>query len=479
MITGASSGLGRESARALAAAGARVILAARNTDALGEADRWIHAEVPDAKTATVQLDLTSLTSVRTAAGKIREATPVIDILMNNAGVMFTPFSRTQDGFEIQLGTNHLGHFEFTRLLTPQLTAAAGARIVILSSGGHVMGDVDVDDPNWEHREYDKFAAYGASKTANILHAKEADRRLCEFGIRAYAVHPGTVATSLARYMSKSDFSQLRKYAVASGAARGERTDGYLDFTTPEYGSATQVWAAVSPELADRGGEYLESCGVSDRGRALRGRRRACRGAVGSLREVMCDNVTRTERRKQEVREKILAAAFDLFLAQGVACDQDRGDLRACRRGQPNVLQPLRHSSRHDARVGERRLVNLHDVFFDRGDEAIPVRLIGVFDDIAIALVKSGDTYREMIGEMLAASGYGIQRGFNLHDTFVELVKEGVARGEVSERHDAETLADIIVGALSGGIVNWTADVTYSLETNLHNLGVALAELLTS
>jgi NAD(P)-dependent dehydrogenase (short-subunit alcohol dehydrogenase family) len=240
-----------------------VILAARNADALGEADRWIHAEVPDAKTATVQLDLTSLTSVRTAAGKIREATPVIDILMNNAGVMFTPFSRTQDGFEIQLGTNHLGHFELTRLLTPQLTAAAGARIVILSSGGHVMGDVDLDDPNWERREYDKFAAYGASKTANILHAKEADRRLCELGIRAYAVHPGTVATSLARYMSKSDFSQLRKYAVASGAARGERTDGYLDFTTPEYGSATQVWAAVSPELADRGGLYLESCGVSD------------------------------------------------------------------------------------------------------------------------------------------------------------------------------------------------------------------------
>ena len=106
-----------------------------------------------------------------------------------------------------------------------------------------------------------------------------------------------------------------------------------------------------------------------------------------------------------------------------------------------------------------------------------MRLIGVFDDIAIALVESGATYREMIGEMLAASGYGIRRGFNLHDTFVELVKEGVARGEVSARHDAETLADIIVGALSGGIVNWTVDGTYSLETNLHNLGVALAELL--
>jgi NAD(P)-dependent dehydrogenase (short-subunit alcohol dehydrogenase family) len=263
VVTGASSGLGRESARALAAAGARVILAARNTDALAEAARWIHTEVPDAQTSTVHLDLTSLASVRAAAAEIREATPAIHILMNNAGVMFTPFGRTQDGFEIQIGTNHFGHFELTRLLIPQLTAAAGARVVVLSSGGHALGDVDFDDPNWEHRDYDKFVAYGASKTANILHAKEADRRLREFGIRAYAVHPGTVATSLARYMSRSDFSQLRKYAVANSAARGESTDGYLDFTTPEHGAATQVWAAVSPELADQGGLYLESCRISE------------------------------------------------------------------------------------------------------------------------------------------------------------------------------------------------------------------------
>ena len=259
VITGASSGLGRESARALAAAGARVILAARNGDALGEADRWIHAEVPGAKTSVVQLDLTSLASVRGAADKICAITPVIEVLMNNAGVMFTPFGRTPDGFEMQMATNHFGHFELTRLLTPQLAAAGNARIVILSSGGHVMGDVDLDDPNWEHREYDKFVAYGASKTANILHTKEADRRLSEFGIRAYAVHPGTVATSLARYMSRSDFSQLRKFAAASS----ERPDGYLDFTTPEYGAATQVWAAVSPELLDQGGVYLESCAISD------------------------------------------------------------------------------------------------------------------------------------------------------------------------------------------------------------------------
>jgi AcrR family transcriptional regulator len=194
---------------------------------------------------------------------------------------------------------------------------------------------------------------------------------------------------------------------------------------------------------------------------------------------VCGGVTRTERRKQEVREKILAAAFDIFLAQGVNATKIE---EICERADVANRTFFNHfATRQDMMraLAERRLVNLHDVFFDRGDEAIPVRLVGVFDDIAIALVKSGDTYREMIGEMLAASGYGIQRGFNLHDTFVELVKEGVARGEVSQRHDPETLADIIVGALSGGIVNWTVDGTYSLETNLHNLGVALAELLTS
>jgi NAD(P)-dependent dehydrogenase (short-subunit alcohol dehydrogenase family) len=262
VITGASSGLGRESARALAAAGAHVVLAARNQDALTQTAEWIRAEVPGARTSTVHLDLTALASVRAAATTIRDITPVIHVLMNNAGVMFTPFGRTRDGFELQIGTNHFGHFELTRLLVPQLAAADGARLVILSSGGHAMGDVDLGDPNWENREYDKFVAYGASKTANILHAVEADRRLRDAGIRAYAVHPGTVATSLARYMSSSDFSQLRKFVAANSAAHGEESDGFLDFVMPEHGAATQVWAAVSPELAHNGGVYLEDCAVS-------------------------------------------------------------------------------------------------------------------------------------------------------------------------------------------------------------------------
>ena len=175
VITGASSGLGRESARALAAAGAHVVLTARNPDALAETARWVRAEVPDAKTSTVRLDLTALADVRAAASAIGDIAPAIHVLMNNAGVMFTPFGRTRDGFELQMGTNHFGHFELTRLLVPQLAAAGSARIVTLTSGGHVMGDVDFRDPHWETREYDKFEAYGASKTANILQDRKSTR----------------------------------------------------------------------------------------------------------------------------------------------------------------------------------------------------------------------------------------------------------------------------------------------------------------
>lgn len=252
VITGASSGLGRESARALATTGARVILAARNTAALADTEAWVREQVPGALLATVHLDLTSLESVAAAAAEISELTPAVHVLMNNAGVMFTPFERTTEGFEIQFGTNHLGHFELTRLMFPALVAADGARVVALSSEGHRLSDVDLDDPNWERRDYDKFAAYGASKTANVLHAVELDRRLRDSGVRAFAVHPGVVATSQARYMDSDDFTAL--------AQRGRST---LAFTTPEYGAATQVWAAVRDDVADLGGVYLSDCGVRD------------------------------------------------------------------------------------------------------------------------------------------------------------------------------------------------------------------------
>jgi NAD(P)-dependent dehydrogenase (short-subunit alcohol dehydrogenase family) len=261
VVTGASAGLGREAARALAVTGAHVILAARNQSALAETDAWIRDEVPSARTSTVQLDLTSLLDVRSAADAIAAITPAIHVLMNNAGVMFTPFGRTTDGFEMQFGTNHLGHFELTRLLVPQLVAAGGARIVNLSSDGHRLSDVDLDDPNWQRREYDKFAAYGASKTANILHAVELDRRLRDQAVRAYAVHPGVVATSLARHMSRDDFTALTEFVPSDPGQ--EKVDVRRDFTMPEHGAATQVWAAVGSDLADVGAVYLADCRIQD------------------------------------------------------------------------------------------------------------------------------------------------------------------------------------------------------------------------
>ncbi|HEX3546561.1 MAG TPA: SDR family NAD(P)-dependent oxidoreductase [Mycobacterium sp.] len=259
VVTGASAGLGRESARALAHAGAHVVLAARNAGALAETEQWVRTEVPGARASTVELDLTSLESVRKAAATISDISRVIHVLMNNAGVMFTPFGRTADGFEMQFGTNHLGHFEFTRLLVPQLVE--GARIVILSSDGHRMADVDLDDPNWESRDYDKFVAYGASKTANVLHMVELDRRLRDRGVRAYSVHPGVVATSLARHMSRDDFTSIGQLTPADPGMKP--VDVRRDFQMPEHGAATQVWAAVSEELTDVGSVYLADCRIRD------------------------------------------------------------------------------------------------------------------------------------------------------------------------------------------------------------------------
>jgi AcrR family transcriptional regulator len=188
-------------------------------------------------------------------------------------------------------------------------------------------------------------------------------------------------------------------------------------------------------------------------------------------------MNRVDRRKMEVRDRILGAAFDLFLSQGVSATTIE---EICERADVANRTFFNHfTTRQDMMraLAERRLVNLHEVVVQRASEPVPARLVGLFDDIAAALVESSDTYREMIGEMFASTGYGIQRGFALHDTFLELVKEGVAHGEVGVRHDAQTLADIIVGALTGGIVNWTVDRTYSLETSLHDLAVALADLL--
>jgi AcrR family transcriptional regulator len=190
-------------------------------------------------------------------------------------------------------------------------------------------------------------------------------------------------------------------------------------------------------------------------------------------------MNRAERRKEELRERILVAAFELFLSQGVSATKID---EICERADIASRTFFNHfPTRQDMirALAERRLLNLHDVVFARGEEPVPQRLVGVFDDIATTLVDSGETYREMIGEMMTAADYGSRRGSPFHETFVELVKDGLARGEIHTRHHPQIVADIIVGALFGAIVDWRVDTTYSLVTNLHDIGVALADLLVA
>jgi NAD(P)-dependent dehydrogenase (short-subunit alcohol dehydrogenase family) len=261
VITGATSGLGLVTARGLASAGATVVLAGRDPQRLRSTADGIKTEIPTAAVETVELELDSLASVRAAAAQLNERFSRIDVLVNNAGVMFTPFGRTADGFETQLGVNHLGHFELTRGVMPLLLNAESARVVNLSSDGHHIFDVDLDDPNWERQQYDKFKAYGSSKTANVLFTVALDARYGDSGVRSFAVHPGTVATSLSRHMSRDDFKAM----MGLGASNREPSDepARFEVVSAEEGAATSVWAAVSDELSGRGGLYLKGCAVSD------------------------------------------------------------------------------------------------------------------------------------------------------------------------------------------------------------------------
>ncbi len=202
VITGANTGLGYETAAALAAKGAHVVLAVRNLDKGREAADRITAATRGASVALQELDLTSLDSVRTAADELRAANDTIDLLINNAGVMFTPESTTKDGFELQFGTNHLGHFAFTGLLLDRVLAAPGSRVVTVSSTGHRLIDaIRFDDLQWE-RGYNRFRAYAQSKLANLLFTYELQRRLAHTKTIAAAAHPGGSNTELMRNLPR-------------------------------------------------------------------------------------------------------------------------------------------------------------------------------------------------------------------------------------------------------------------------------------
>jgi NAD(P)-dependent dehydrogenase (short-subunit alcohol dehydrogenase family) len=197
VITGANTGLGYETALALAEHGAHVVLAVRNLDKGKDAAARITAKSPHAEVALQELDLTSLESVRAAARQLRSDHDHIDLLINNAGVMMTPKSTTKDGFELQFGTNHLGHFAFTGLLLDRLLPVPGSRVVTVSSIGHRVGRIRFDDLQSE-RSYGRMRAYGRSKLANLLFTYELERRLVGLNTIAVAAHPGSSSSELSR-----------------------------------------------------------------------------------------------------------------------------------------------------------------------------------------------------------------------------------------------------------------------------------------
>jgi NAD(P)-dependent dehydrogenase (short-subunit alcohol dehydrogenase family) len=223
VITGANTGLGYETTLALAEHGAHVVLAVRNLDKGKDAAARITAASPHADVVLQELDLTSLDSVRAAARQLRSDHDHIDLLINNAGVMWTPKSTTSDGFELQFGTNHLGHFAFTGLLLDRLLPVAGSRVVTVSSIGHrILADIHFDDLQWEH-SYNRVAAYGQAKLANLLFTYELQRRLASHETTiAAAAHPGGSKTELARNLpgwTQPIYSVLEPL-VAQDAATG-------------------------------------------------------------------------------------------------------------------------------------------------------------------------------------------------------------------------------------------------------------------
>ena len=254
VVTGASTGLGEETTRALAAHGASVTMAVRDPARGAAAAERIRATVPAADLEIRVLDLASLASVRTFAAAFLADHGSIDVLINNAGLMACPQGLTDDGFELQFGTNHLGHFLLGVLLAPALVAGAPARLVSLSSSGHTRADVSLDDWNFERSTYAPFTAYGRAKTANALFAVGVQRRFGARGVQAYSVHPGVIRTELGRHMTPETIAELTENLARSGRA--------MSFKTVPQGAATSVWAATAPELDAHGGAYLEDCGVA-------------------------------------------------------------------------------------------------------------------------------------------------------------------------------------------------------------------------
>jgi NAD(P)-dependent dehydrogenase (short-subunit alcohol dehydrogenase family) len=248
IVTGGYSGLGLEAVKALADAGAHVIVPARRPDHAKEMLSGVDGVEVD------ELDLSDLDSVRSFAQRFLDSGHGLDMQINNAAVMACPEQRVGPGWELQFATNHLGHFVLTNLLWPALCDDHGARVIALTSTGHKISPIRFDDINFESTPYDKWVAYGQAKTADALFAVHLDALGQDRGVRAFAVHPGGILTPLQRHLPQEEM-QAAGWIDEHGVP-DER------MKTPEQGAATEVWAATAPELYGMGGVYCEDCDIA-------------------------------------------------------------------------------------------------------------------------------------------------------------------------------------------------------------------------
>jgi NAD(P)-dependent dehydrogenase (short-subunit alcohol dehydrogenase family) len=258
LVTGVSAGLGVETARALAAHGAQIVGAARDLKKAEAANAQARKDAA-AKLGSfelVALDLASLSSVRACADELLKKGEPFDVVIANAGVMATPFTKTANHFEMQFGTNHLGHFVLVNRIASLIRA--GGRLINLSSAGHRYSNVDLQDPNFERTPYDPWIAYGRSKTANILFSVAFDKRHRGRKVRAAAVHPGGIRTELGRHLGPGEIQKLVDRISAQRAAEGQ---GPFEWKTIPQGAATSVWAGVVAPADEIGARYCENCHV--------------------------------------------------------------------------------------------------------------------------------------------------------------------------------------------------------------------------
>ena len=264
IVTGGHAGLGLETTRVLSNAGATVVIGSRDPK---------KAQMAVAKMKNVevgQLDLASPNSIDRFTDEFLNSSRALNLLTNNAAIMATPLMRDDRGYELQFATNHLGHFQLTARLWEPLKKSRDARVVALSSRGHARCGVDLNDPNFNKRAYDKRAAYGQSKSANSLFAVELDKRGQKHGIRAFAVHPGGILTDLVRYMTDEELSGFGIYRENGVPNIPDLTKGWSTttagvperFKTVEQGAATTIWAALSTQLHGKGGVYCEDCDIA-------------------------------------------------------------------------------------------------------------------------------------------------------------------------------------------------------------------------